>query len=158
MQINDFTGRSPEMVLERFFDGRAEGWGIVQSRFGKLERQFRVQADGVWDGAAQTLRLKETWTFDDGQVDRLEWSIRRLASGQYVGKEARLIGEARGEQAGNAFRWKYTRRVPMPDSDERKLDFDDWFWLQDENVLISRASMSRFGIEFATISLFYRKP
>ncbi|MBK8210697.1 MAG: DUF3833 family protein [Rhodospirillales bacterium] len=157
-QIDDFSERSPKLVLERFFEGRTEGWGIVQSRFGTLERQFRVKADGVWDDAAQTLRLTETWTFDDGQVDRLQWNIRRLGSGQYVGSEARLVGEAKGEQAGNAFRWRYTRRVPMPDGDERQLDFDDWFWLQDETVLISRASIGRFGMEFATISLFYQKP
>jgi hypothetical protein len=46
----------------------------------------------------------------------------------------------------------------MPGGNERRLDFDDWFWLQDETVLISRASIGRFGIELATISLFYRKP
>ena len=54
-----------------------------------------------------------------------------------------------GEQAGNAFRWRYTRRVPMSDGSDSRLNFDDWFWLQDGEVLISRAAIGRFGIEFA---------
>ena len=46
----------------------------------------------------------------------------------------------------------------MPGGNDRRFDFDDWFWLQDERVVISRASVGRFGIEMATISLFCRKP
>lgn len=158
MRVAEFAGRQPEMVLEQWFAGRTQGWGIVQDRFGKLQRQFQVEADGTWDSAEQTLRLTETWTFDDGQVDRLEWRIKKVGPGRYQGSEPRLVGEAVGEQAGNAFRWRYTRRVPMPDGGESRLDFDDWFWLQDERVLISRATVGRFGVEFASISLFYRKP
>jgi hypothetical protein len=158
MHVEDFARGRPELVLEQFFAGSTRGWGIVQDRFGRLQRQFHVEAQGEWNSAERTLRLTEVWSFDDGQVDRLEWRIRKLSPGQYRGSEPTLVGEAVGEQAGNAFRWRYTRRVPMSDGSDSRLNFDDWFWLQQGDVLISRAAIGRFGIEFASISLFYQKP
>jgi hypothetical protein len=158
MRVEDFAHGRPELVLEQFFTGPIRGWGIVQDRFGRLQRQFRVEAEGEWDAAQQTLLLTETWRFDDGQVDRLAWRISKVNTDRYRGREARLIGEAVGEQAGNAFRWRYTRRVPMQDGSDTRLDFDDWFWLQEGDVLVSRATVGRFGVEFASISLFYQKP
>ena len=156
MNIDDFQGKEPPLVLERFFDGDSEGWGIMQSRFGALQRQFRIDAVGRWDEAANTLHLTETYRFDDGQVDRLEWTIRRLDNGRYEGREPRLLEPAQGEQAGNAFHWTYRRNVPDAEGDTT-LGFDDWFWLQPGDVLIARASVTKLGIEVATMSVFYRK-
>ena len=38
--------------------------------------------------------------------------IRKLGPGRYAGYEARLDGEAKGEQAGCAFHWTYSRNTP----------------------------------------------
>lgn len=156
MDIGDFAGAQPKLELERYFAGRTEGWGVMQDRFGTLRRQFYIQAEGEWDAARATLSLVETYEFADGFVDILRWSIIRGADGTYIGEEPTLEGSAQGRQAGNAFHWSYVRQVPQPDG-TRKLAFDDWFWLQSPDVLISRASVRRFGIELATLSLFYRK-
>lgn len=155
MQVEDFAGREPAFVLEEWFSGPAEGWGVMQSRFGTLQRQFRITARGEWDAATRTLRLVETYRFDDGTEDRLDWSIRRGEAGGYEGSEAHLVGSATGRQAGNAFHWTYTRRAPSAGG--TRLDFDDWFWLQPDGVLIVRASVRRFGVEVATMSVFYRR-
>lgn len=109
----------------------------------------------MWDEPAQTLRLTETYRFDDGQVDRLEWAILRQEPGRYEGREPALVGTASGRQAGNAFHWVYQRRSPVADG--TRLGFDDWFWLQPDGVLIARASVRRFGLEIATMSVFYRR-
>ena len=155
MDIDDFAGRSPPLVLEEFFAGRVEGWGILQSRFGTLRRQFRIEAEGEWDAGTRTLRLTETWRFDDGEEDVLDWTIRRTGPRSYEGHEPSLIGPARGTQAGNAFRWTYRRQAPSTGG--TRLFFDDWFWLQQGGVLIARASVQRFGLEIATMSVFYRR-
>ncbi|MFO1037445.1 MAG: DUF3833 family protein [Geminicoccaceae bacterium] len=76
--------------------------------------------------------------------------------GRYEGREPRLLEPARGEQAGNAFHWTYRRNVPDAEGDTT-LGFDDWFWLQPGDVLIARASVTKLGIEVATMSVFYRK-
>lgn len=157
MNINDFTGKQPTFVLERFFEGRSQGWGVMQSRFGAFQQQFKIEASGRWDAAAKTLRLTEIYTFDDGHIDKLEWTVRKTGEGSYEGREPRVDGVAKGEQAGNAYHWTYTRRVPSKDGSESSNGFDDWFWLQDDKTLIARASVTKFGVEVATLSVFYRK-
>ena len=156
MKIGDFDNKRPILVLEQFFDGTSKGWGIVQSRSGTLQRQFQIEAVGRWVEAERTLYLTETYRFDDGQIDRLEWRIRRLEDNRYEGNEPRLLGSAAGDQAGNAFHWRYRRNVPSKDGDYN-MTFDDWFWLQPGDVLIARASLTKLGFEVGTMSVFYQK-
>jgi len=157
MKIEDFAGKKPVLTLERFFAGQTRGWGVMQNRFGTFQRQFSIEATGAWDATSQSLKLTETYTFDDGQIDRLDWTIVRRGEGRYEGRETRIDGTATGRQAGNAYHWTYTRRVPAKDGSESSLGFDDWFWLIDEDTLAARASVTKFGIEIATLSVFYRK-
>ena len=37
------------------------------------------------------------------------------------------------------------------------MNMDDWMWLIDEKTLANRTTVSKFGIEFAEISIFFRK-
>lgn len=157
MKIEDFEGRKPTLLLERYFSGSTIGWGIMQSRFGALQRQFRIAAEGSFDEASRSLSLTETYRFDDGQIDRLDWTILKRDDRRYEGRETRIEDVAEGEQAGNAFHWRYSRNVPAKDGSESMLGFDDWFWLQDPETLVARASVTKLGIEIATLSVFYRK-
>jgi hypothetical protein len=155
-RIDRFHGKEPALALETFFAGSTRGAGVQQDRFGKLMRHFTIEAEGAWNPATQTLDLVEVYRFDDGSVDRLEWRIVALGGGRYRGTERRVEGEAVGKQAGNAFHWTYTRSVPLPDG-ERRFDFDDWFWLTADGVLVCRAEVSRFGITLGSLSVFYRR-
>lgn len=157
MKIEDFAGKKPELALERYFSGQTRGWGVLQNRFGGFQRQFTIEASGRWDGPGRRLNLTESYTFDDGQLDRLDWTVVKQNDGRYEGRETRIDGTATGQQAGNAYRWTYTRRVPAKDGSETSLGFDDWFWLIDDDTLVARASVTRLGIEIATLSAFYRK-
>ena len=39
------------------------------------------------------------------------------------------------------------------------VNFDDWMFLQDERVMLNRATMSKFGIRLGDITLsFYKRP
>jgi hypothetical protein len=157
VKIEDFEGTRPVLMLERYFSGTTRGWGIMQSRFGALQRQFHIEAAGEWDEASRTLRLRETYRFVDGQIDRLDWTILKRDDRRYEGRETRIEDVAQGEQAGNAYRWQYSRSVPAKDGSESLLGFDDWFWLLDEQTLVARASVTKLGIEIASLSVFYRK-
>ena len=35
--------------------------------------------------------------------------------------------------------------------------FDDWIFLQDEKVAINRATMTKFGIKVAELTVFFQK-
>ncbi len=103
---------------EEFLAGELRGWGMTHSRTGSLANQFKIDAHGEWDAARKTLQLRETYHFDDGHTDVLDWSIVKGPGGHYTGREPRLIGEAKGEQSGNWFRWRYKRRVPGKNGSE----------------------------------------
>ncbi len=157
MKISDFQRRMPLLRLEEFFSGRLQGWGVTLSRFESFQNQFKIDAEGEWDSAANSLALRETYTFDDGHIDTLTWTILKRDDGSYEGRETRIEGVADGAHSGNAFHWKYSRDVPAKDGSSSKVGFDDWFWLQDADTLIAHASLTKLGVEVSTLNAFYRR-
>ena len=157
MDIDDFAHTTPPLLPERFLTGPLRGWGVIETVLGRLIRRFTVEAQGTWDETRSLLSFHEDWSFDDGHTDHLRWRIRRTGAGSYSGTEDRIEGDAKGEQAGAAFHWRYTRRVPQKDGGEVKLDFDDWFWRIDDDTLIVKGSAGRFGLPFATAHATYRR-
>lgn len=157
MAIDDFKGTSPEFLPEEFFNGRLEGWGVLESVIGGLQKRSTITAEGKWDEQAQAVHFTETYTFDDGHQDTLRWTIRKLGPGRYAGAEPRLEGDAEGEQAGCAFHWQYTRDTPQPDGKSTKLNFDDWFYMIDARACMVRGTAGRAGLPFATAHVTYRK-
>ena len=127
MGIDDFKFTTPEFLPEVFFSGKLEGWAVFESLVGGLQRRATIAAEGSWDPEKRRVRFSETYSFDDGHTDTLNWVIHRLTIGRYSGSEPSLNSNALGEQAGSAFHWKYTRDVPQVDGKKTKLNFDDWF-------------------------------
>ena len=75
MAVQEFKNAKPELVLEEYFTGRTEAWGLFEDRFGKLRRQFKVTIDGTWDG--ETLTLDERFKYEDGETDQRIWRIKK---------------------------------------------------------------------------------
>ena len=157
MGIEDFKDTKPEFLPEECFVGTLEGWAVMESLIGGLQRRATISATGEWDIAEQAVAFTETYTFDDGHVDTLRWVIRKDDERRYSGTEPLLEGRAVGEQAGCAFHWKYTRDVPQSDGKTTKLNFDDWFYRIDDRVCIVRGTAGRAGLPFATAHVTYRK-
>lgn len=156
MKIEDFAGKGPVFTPEDFFNGQLEGWGVMESPLGALQKRYTVRAEGRRsdDGL---IHFTEVWTFDDGHVDTLNWQITPLGGGRYSGTETRIDSEAQGEQAGFAYHWTYSRDTPQPDGKSIKLHFDDWFWRIDEDTVIVKGTAGRLGIPFVTAHVTYRK-
>ena len=157
MNVEQFASEGPEFRPEVFLDGRFEGWGVLMTPLGGLQKRFTVVAEGVRSAAAASVAFTETWTLDDGHVDTLKWTIRALGEGRYSGTEPRLEGEAEGDQAGCAFHWRYTRDTPQPGGGSAKLHFDDWFWRVGDDGLVARGTAAKLGLPFATAMVTYRK-
>ncbi|MDB5641629.1 MAG: hypothetical protein JWN07_946 [Hyphomicrobiales bacterium] len=155
MDISDFAGIGPELLPEHFLAGNLEGWGVLESALGSLKSRFTVKANGV--PVSDGVDFTETWTFDDGLTDTLHWKIRRKGLGEYTGTEPKVDGEARGEQAGFAFHWTYTRETPQQGGSTTTLNFDDWFYLIDERTCIVRGAAGRLGLPFAIMHVTYQR-
>jgi hypothetical protein len=157
MNIQEFQNRGPLFLPEEFLVGRLEGWAIVESALGNLRKRATILARGSNDAATDTMTFVEDWKFDDRQTDTLSWRIRKSGDGSYVGHEPTVKDEAIGEQAGFAFRWRYTRDSPQGDGSSLTLNFDDWFYRVDENVCIVRGSAGRLGLPFLSVFVTYRR-
>ena len=67
-----------------------------------------------------------------------------------------MVGTARGRIAGNAMYWAYDLDLPINGSTWR-VRFDDWMLLQDEDVMLNKSTITKFGIELGEVFIFFRR-
>lgn len=156
----DITGgryqtQTPAFDITAFFDGQVRAWGIVQDRSGNVTQRFIVDIDGTWDG--ETLTLDETFDYGlgDGVTERV-WKIQRDAQGRWRGTAGDILNEASGADFGNAFYWQYQIDLPVGDK-SYVVNFDDWIWAFDDNTIINRSYITKFGITFAEVTIFMQR-
>ena len=149
----DYANETPRLDLATYFNGRVDGWGMVQDRSGKVLRRMVVELDCRWNGNEGV--LEESFQWSDGKTEKRVWKIRKDGD-RYLGRADDVIGEATGEAAGNALRWNYVLALPVGDSTYH-MDMDDWMWMIDNKTLANRTTMTKFGVRVAEISIFFRK-
>ncbi len=157
MKLEDFANREPRFILEDFFSGTLRGFGVTIGRLGGFQNRFTIDARGRFDASSNVLSLREDYFFDDGHSDTLSWTILKRGDTSYEGRETLIDGVAEGEQAGSAFRWRYARDVPQADGSKTRFGFEDWFILHDEKHLSVHASLTKLGMEVATLEAFYER-
>ena len=150
----EYKSEKPELDLARYFNGTVDGWGMVQDRSGKVLRRFYVKIDAKWEGNVGT--LDESFDWSDGKKERRVWTIARAATNGYTGTAADVVGKAAGVAHGNALQWKYVLKLP-PEQGGYEVDLDDWMYLVDEDTLLNRSTIEKFGIRFADITIAFRK-
>jgi hypothetical protein len=150
----DYAAERPVLVLDRYFTGTVDGWGMVQDRSGKVLRRFYVRIDCTWEGNVGT--LDESFDWSDGTKEKRIWKVTKHGDGRYTGTAGDVVGEAAGVAAGNALQWRYVLRLP-PEQGGWNVDIDDWMYLIDERTLLNRSTINKFGIRFAEISIAFRK-
>jgi Protein of unknown function (DUF3833) len=151
---SDYAGQTPALDLSQYFNGPLRAHGVFTDRAGKVQRRFVVELKGTWQGDDGV--LEEDFKYSDGKTERRVWRLRHLGQGRYTGRADDVVGEARGESAGNALRWSYTLRLPV-DGTVYEVDFDDWMYLMDERVMLNKAQMSKFGVRLGEVTLSFQK-
>jgi hypothetical protein len=154
MNIEKFKGSQPTFALEDYFEGKTEAWGMFHDRFGNLKRTFKVDITGTLK--SDTLTLDEKFLYDDGEQDSRVWTIKILGNNQYSGTASDVVGEAKGISEGNALNWKYKLNLKVGDS-TILVDFDDWMFLQDRNILMNRAEVKKWGLNIGVVSITFLK-
>jgi hypothetical protein len=152
--VQDYAGREPQLDLRAYFDGPLTAWGIVQDRSGEMTRSFRVDMVGRWDGDSGV--LEEDFSWSDGELQRRVWHFRRLDEHHYAGTAADVVGEARGAAYGNALHWRYVLVLPWNDGTIR-VALDDWMWRIQDDVLVNRSTIRKFGFRVGEVTLFFQK-
>ena len=98
----------------------------------------------------------EDFTYEDGSTERRVWRLEQTGPETWAGTAEGVVGEATGEERGNAFNWRYTIDLQTPDGPLR-VSFDDWLWRMDDQVMINRAYVSKYGVEIGQLSIFFRR-
>ena len=154
MKPIDFKDQEPRLIIEDYLSGNVKAWGLLQDRSGKVTRQFSAELNGKWDGKQLILDEKFNWT--DGEVQERQWQIIKMDEHNYEGTAGDVVGKARGYSYGPAFKFEYVLLVPVKGK-EMKITFDDWIFMQDEKVAINRATMTKFGIKVAELTVMFVK-
>ena len=154
MKPTDFKDQKPRLIIEEYLSGNVKAWGILQNRSGKVTRQFSADLNGAWDG--KQLILNEKFILNDGEIQNRQWKINKINEHNYEGTAEDVVGKAIGYSYGPAFKFEYVLLVPVKGR-EIKITFDDWIFMQDEKVAINRATMTKFGIKVAELTVIFVK-
>lgn len=150
-----YESQSPQFVLENFFNGNVKAWGIVQNRSGQIVQRFEVNIDGSVDNGVVT--LDETFIYGVGQgPEKRVWTITKNENGTYTGNADDIAGDATGITHGNAFNFAYEMDLEV-DGSTYRVNFDDWFWAMDDNNMMNRSYIKKFGVVMAEVTIFMQK-
>ena len=149
-----YASEKPVLDLTQYFNGTVDAHGIFQGRSGQIARRFTVVMECSWKDNEGV--LDEAFTYSDGPTQRRIWRLTKLPGGHYTGTADDVVGQAKGQTQGNAFRWTYTLALPV-DGKVYHVDLDDWMYLIDERVMLNRATMSKFGVRLGEITLSFTK-
>lgn len=157
-QLADYAAEKPVLDMRQYFNGTVDAYGIFTDRSGKIIKRFTVVMTCSWQGALgqEVGTLDERFSYSDGTTSRRVWTLRRSADGRYAGTADDVLGEASGEEKGNAFRWGYTLKLPV-DGKVIDVQFDDWMYLINEKVMLNKARMSKFGFQLGEVTLSFVK-
>ena len=154
IQVTEYSNNKPAMVIEEFFNGSLSAHGIVKSRSGKVTRYFSADIDASWNNGVGT--LDERFKFDDGEAQRRVWTLKKDASGTYIGSANDVVGSSKLQVAGNSLFLKYVLRIPYEDS-TLDLNIDDRMYLVTDRLLINESIMTKWGFEVGQITLVIEK-
>jgi hypothetical protein len=151
----DYQEQAPKFNLVEFFDGNVTAWGIVQNRSGEVVQRFIVNIDGSVQG--DELVLDETFQYIIGEgVTERVWRLQTNADGTFTGSASDIAGLATGTPHGNAFNFVYEMDLDV-DGSTYRVAFDDWFFSIDDNTLMNRSYIKKFGIVMAEVTIFMQR-
>ncbi len=155
VDVEHYAQEKPVLEMSSFFNGTIDAWGMFQKRSGEVARRFHVEIQANWSSPDEGT-LDEHFTYSDGEKQRRVWTLKRQSDGTWQGTADDVVGVATGRIAGNALRWTYVLRLPV-DGKEYLVNFDDWMWQMDDQSMMNRSTMSKFGFDLGEVTLFFRK-
>ncbi|WP_423185454.1 DUF3833 domain-containing protein [Alishewanella sp. d11] len=148
--VQQYQAETPVLSLKEFFAGSGKAYGVLQDWRGKQTLRFTADLCGEWTGDRGD--LYEVFYFSDGRVEQRHWRLQQFADGRVSGTADDVVGSAQGQLAGNALYWQYVLRIPYNDG-TLDVTVKDWLYLIDQQNVINRTSMHKFGVKVADLTL-----
>lgn len=148
--IEQYTQTTPKLDLRQFFDGKVIAKGIVQNRSGLVTKKFTVDMKPQWQ--ENILILDEDFVYDDNSTSKRIWKMQVQQNGEISASAGDVVGKASGKVSGNAFHFHYTLTIDV-DGEPIDIDIDDWMYLIDNDTLLARSKMTKWGFHVGDITL-----
>ena len=154
MKPEDYKETKPILKIEEYFLGNVKAWGVLQDRSGVVKRNFT--ADMVGSFEENNFILNENFNWNDGEIQQRRWIIKKIDDHNYEGTAPDVVGIAKGQSYGSAFKFEYNLIIPFKNK-KITVRFDDWIYKQDEQVAINRAIITKFGFKVGELTVFFLK-
>ena len=153
-QVETYAAEKPVLDLKQYFNSTLDAYGIFTDRSGAVVKRFTVVMVCHWVGDEGT--LDESFTYSDGSTQKRIWHLTALGDGRYRGRADDVIGMAQGQTRGNAFHWNYTLALPV-DGSVYHVALDDWMYLVNDQVMLNKATMRKWGVHLGEVTLSFTK-
>lgn len=150
LKVREYAKEAPTFKVEQYFNGTIDIDGFIQDRSGKVVKGFTCVMVASWKDDVGT--LEEDFVYSDGTKSRRVWTLRKTGENTYIGTAPDVVGEAKGERAGNAFHLKYVLDLKV-DGSRYKVNMDDWMFLMNDKIVLNRTAMSKFGIRLGDLTI-----
>ena len=103
--------------------------------------------------------LEEYFTFDDGEKSERIWKIKFTDNHNFTATAGDVVGTAKGSQYGNAMQMVYVLNLEVDKKKQTryKVTLDDWMYLLDDDILLNKSTIKKFGIVFGKLTIFFQK-
>ena len=152
--IGSYAQEKPVLDLQTYFNGKLDAYGVFTDRSGTVVKRFTVVMNCSWQDDEGV--LDEDFSYSDGSRQKRVWRLKKGPEGRYTGRADDVVGEAQGQVSGNAFHWTYTLSLPV-DGRVFEVNFDDWMYLMTDQVMLNKATMSKFGVRLGEVTLAFHK-
>ena len=137
-----------------FFTGNLRASGVFIDRFGTVKRRFTVLANGIPKNNG--INLHETFTYDDGEIEKRVWSIKRLEENRFQGITEDLVGTCIGTSRGPLFSWSYYFYLKIFGR-QVKVHFDDIMVRLSHDTILNRARITKWGVLIGDVHLTFQR-
>jgi hypothetical protein len=153
-QPEQYASQLPKLDVTHYFNGTLDAHGMFQDRSGAVIKRFVVVMRCNWQGDTGT--LDEDFVYADGSKQKRVWTLTKSGAGRFTATAPDVVGRAEGVVAGNALRWKYVLALPV-DGKVVNVDMEDWMFLIDEQVMLNRTAMSKYGVSLGNVTLSFTR-
>jgi hypothetical protein len=140
--------------LFAFFEGRTAARGAFEDRFGRLRRSFAVEIAGTrQDGV---LTLEEDFVYSDGTTGRRVWRLEKTGEDTFKGACEDALSEAKGHIESNHCSMSYRMKLDIG-SRQIAVEFKDVFYPLDNDTMVNRATVTKFGCRLGQAIIVFSK-
>jgi len=151
--IGRYEKNAPKLQPEEFFSGQLCAWGTVHDYSEQVSRRF--VADIKASASASSFELDEVFVFDDGSTQTRLWKFNKTKNG-WNGTAQDVDGIANGQFIGNMMKLTYDLFIETDDSN-LIIAMDDELHLIDQDNMIGKTIMTKFGLKVGEINLVIQK-